>query len=138
MIKVTSWRPDTCECEIEYQWDTNDPQDTRTHTLKSIISCTIHRAIVGSQNQYSEVIRENQDKNKTLALIAESVSRLSNSVIDDMGIQRGFQLKREYIDAWSFDVNRNLVIAIPQLTAAEKTFIRQGLAAIGITKVIIQ
>jgi hypothetical protein len=43
MLKTTLWRPDTCGCEVEYQWDTGQPLDTRVHTPSGVwVLCSAH------------------------------------------------------------------------------------------------
>ncbi len=32
MKHITTWRPDTCECELHYEWDDTQPEDQRVHT----------------------------------------------------------------------------------------------------------
>jgi hypothetical protein len=33
MKKITMWQPHVCGCVILYSWDTEVPQDERTHTV---------------------------------------------------------------------------------------------------------
>jgi hypothetical protein len=39
MKKLTRWSPDTCKCEIDYAWDTDDHEDHRRHTIVSHKHC---------------------------------------------------------------------------------------------------
>lgn len=38
-IKTTEWRPSHCSCVIEYTWDADVPESSRTHTAKSHKHC---------------------------------------------------------------------------------------------------
>ena len=57
MIKITTWRPDTCECEIEYSWDDTVPQDQRVYTAHQINrACPAHQAIANKVQHFSAVL----------------------------------------------------------------------------------
>src|SRR5919109_3126343 len=38
-IQTTKWHPDTCGCEIDYQWDDTTPEATRQHTIVAVNYC---------------------------------------------------------------------------------------------------
>lgn len=43
MIKTTKWKLGTCECIVEYTWDTDVDEKIRIHTLKEFIEkCDAH------------------------------------------------------------------------------------------------
>jgi hypothetical protein len=68
-IKITTWRPDTCECEIEYEWDDNGVDENKVHTLKKFNKvCQAHSS---NQSGYGSVLTENQNKNKGVTKIVE-------------------------------------------------------------------
>ena len=78
-IKTTQWRPDTCDCIIEYSWDDTQSEDTRTHNLSKIVkSCSIH---AGNPDTtiWNTVMEENPRKNKA---IDEIVQRAPDQFVD--------------------------------------------------------
>lgn len=65
MIHTNRWRPDTCECVIEYQWDDSLPEKERTHKVVKIANaCEKHKKIKGKQKQYEAITEDNIAKNK--------------------------------------------------------------------------
>lgn len=38
----TRWRPDTCACVIDYEWDDDAPIEAREHVPVAIEACPIH------------------------------------------------------------------------------------------------
>lgn len=45
MEKLTTWRPLTCSCEIVYSWDSDVPENNRTHTIVSHAHCGEKHAV---------------------------------------------------------------------------------------------
>ena len=71
-IQITRWSPDTCGCQIDYQWDDTVPQDERVHTVSNIVkACPIHAGQLSKESHYAEVVNENQSKNKAIGLILQ-------------------------------------------------------------------
>lgn len=71
-VKTTLWRPDTCGCEVLYDWDTDDPEDMRDHTLNSIPKkCEFH-ALLSDVDCYETILNENITKNLIVNQIANA------------------------------------------------------------------
>lgn len=103
MIRVTRWSPDTCGCELEYEWDDAQDENTRTHRFKRAVHlCECHRDSVATE-AYDEVLKENTRKN---IVFAEAQKINPTLTVDDY--------------AWSFDANRNLKVSLSKLTADQK------------------
>ena len=132
MIKTTTWSPDTCGCEIEYDWDTEVPQASRTHTLKQINKrCPAHSAGTLA-DEYAAVVDENTRKNILRGRILEDFSALA--IVDGDGnvdFADGF--------SWSFDDQRRLVVTLPNVSGPVLVNIQTlADATFGAGKVIIQ
>lgn len=124
MIKKTLWKPDTCECEIEYEWDDTQKEDVRIHLASRVIkACEIHKALADKiTDHFSVVLEENQRKNKFLAQIIENCPSLVSEIIDANGnVIKKLKSSLEY--KWSFDEDRNLEIELTGLSPSEKTII---------------
>lgn len=81
-IKTTLWKPDTCDCRLEYQWDDQDPVDTRQHTASRIVSaCPFHQNLPLAQH-FEAVTKDNVRKNKTEQIIIELLPALTETVKD--------------------------------------------------------
>lgn len=105
-IQTTRWRPDTCKCIMEYQWDDTVPQDQRTHSVSKIVeACPIHTGQPDKETHYNIVKDENQSKNKAVGLLVKTFAKL------DGGAE---EIK------WRFDENRNIILSHPALNAADK------------------
>ncbi len=132
MIKTTTWSPDTCGCRIEYDWDTEVAQDSRTHTLKQFVKrCPAHST--GTEVvAYAAVTDENTRKNILRGAILTDFPALR--VVDGDG-------NADFADgfSWSFDDQRRLVVTLPKVPAQVLVNI-QSLAdsTFGAGKVIIQ
>ena len=131
-IKTTTWSPDTCGCEIEYDWDTEVPQASRTHTLKQINRrCPAHSA--GTEAvEYAAVIDENARKNILHGRILDDFPALTK--VDGDG-------NKDFADgfSWAFDDHRTLVVTLPNVPSPVLVNI-QALAdaTFGAGKVIVQ
>lgn len=94
MLKTTVWRPDTCNCVLEFQWDTEDPELNRVHTfLPPKEVCQVH-SLVAPRIINEEVMRENRIKNVAISMLVE-----------------GTELNEGDI-SWSFRSDRTLGLAI--------------------------
>ncbi len=85
MIRLTTWRPDTCDCEVVYSWDDALPAEERIHTAHAVNkACEAH--VGGVEDIHASVLEENQRKNKTLAAIASSFpNELRKPILDEKG-----------------------------------------------------
>lgn len=110
MIKVTKWRPDTCQCAVEYAWDSDLEIEDREHTLHSIAQCGAHSELT-PEEAYSIVCQENVLKNQVMSEIMANAPELVKTVVDDAGNQ-----SLDFIDSkrpeFSYDEDRNLIISI--------------------------
>ena len=65
-IKTTRWAPDTCNCEIEYNWDDEVPESERVLTLSNVIKKCPNHSSLSDSNVYASVRDENPRKNIAL------------------------------------------------------------------------
>ena len=110
--KTTTWRPDTCNCVFQYEWDDSVPESERTHTPTLVTPCEFHEA-GETQDKYDSVVGENQMKNVAMKTILTEMPQLKKEDDDDF--------KDEYKPNWYFTEERNLVIETQGLTEEEKT-----------------
>lgn len=78
MKKITRWHPDTCNCIIEYEWDTEEPAESRHHVFRNCTICS-HHAGLSAAAVYETVGRENRSKNRAYGHLLDSVPRLASS-----------------------------------------------------------
>ena len=114
MIKTQIWKPDTCDCEIEQQWDySTSPANLTVSDIKK--HCKSHIT-----SEHTDIVSENQTKNKSLNKVVEFLPQLN---IRDI--------------TWSFDISRTLVITLPNsISTSQKNTIITLLASIS-NKIII-
>jgi len=104
MLRVTRWRPDTCDCIFEYEWDDTQSQDARTHSFKKAVQLCEHHQTLLATKAYDEVISENSRKN--------TVFTLAQEIKSDIALE-------DY--TWSFDKIRKLKVGfLGKLKGAEK------------------
>ena len=96
MEKITRWSPDTCGCVIEIDWDTDTP-NVQSHRLVS--PCPCHQNCTGS-----DVLIENQTKNKAMQIVAETNADLAQLTDGGQVIPNLSKL------SFCYDSNRKLTI----------------------------
>ena len=123
MITTTKWRPDTCDCEIDYEWDTESDPKTRVHTVKEMVkTCKHHEKLKSKEEKYNKVLDENQTKNKVHGKMLE-IASITEEVTDEEG-NKTKKLKAGKKYDWSFDENRKLVVDLSSFENLEKDEIK--------------
>lgn len=121
MIKTTRWSPDTCDCIIEYQWNTDQPEESREHTASAIVrKCEAHQSASDPSEILSTISDENQRKNIAIQRIIDGVPEVAQDALDASGSTIK-ELRSDKKVNWSFDENRNLVLDLEGFTQSEKT-----------------
>lgn len=70
-IRTTRWRPDTCDCIIDYTWDDTLPQDQIVHNVDNITrKCAAHQHL-NNNNVFLAVNNENPRRMKALKEILD-------------------------------------------------------------------
>ena len=112
MMRSARWRPDTCGCILEYEWDDTEPIETRTHSFKALSKkCEAHKTIVEGSVVYSTVKDENQRKNRVLG----EALKIDSDLVD-METLEGFN--------WLFDKDRVLHVNFTNMTTGQKNQLR--------------
>jgi len=112
MIKTTTWKPDTCDCIIEYEWDTDTSSSERVHTIKNIIKkCDAHNNIINKTDCFDNVMDENTRKNIFIEEIKKAVPELIEEITQEDGSKKKV-FKENYDCKWTFDVDRKLEIEL--------------------------
>lgn len=118
MLKTTRWSPDTCGCVFEYEWDTEESEQTRTHVIKKAVeTCAAHASQPTLDLKFNQSLNENRMKNTALRLIAEALPEFGTidgegNVIPDLK-KLGFE----------FDEERNLSIKTKGLSDDQKAIV---------------
>lgn len=138
MIKITTWKPDTCECEIHYQWDDSVPEDQRVHVpidsftdsqgkIRQTKKCQHHNKH-DLHTAHAKILEENQGKNFARQHILDSLPEVADVKTDADGNQvKEFKKGNEF--SFSFDENRQLQVEVKGLNAKNKTDLRTALGA---------
>lgn len=140
MKRTTIWKPDTCKCVIEYEWDDALNEDTRIHEVKNILErCEAHQLTL-DEEVFITVEEENRRKNKTIDLIYQNGGKKVLTPTEKEQVR--FFMKASGNDGevpdeiWepsvkynsSFDKNRKLIISVEGLNVAKKNIIRNKLS----------
>jgi len=121
MKKITRWRPDTCDCEIDYSWDTDDTKNEMTFTLEKFLKvCSAHSAEKDYNKLFEIVNDENKRKNFALKIILDNVDLVTENYTNLDGTTAKI-LKKGLSYKWSFDSERKLLIDISNFPAKSKT-----------------
>src|SRR3989304_4540568 len=100
-MKTTKWRPDTCKCEIEYDWDETVPNSTHSNH-KFIKQCLYH-------TQISDVISHNKIKNVEVTKLMSDYP-LTTEIKDG-----SVQFKGGYVPVWEIK-NGLIIVGLNQIT----------------------
>lgn len=123
-MKITKWRPDTCDCEIDYQWDDSIDLKDRTHTISKIVkACDHHKNLLIKVEHYNVVVDENTRKNKVFGQILKNCPNAVEEVDDGNGnMVKKLKIGKKY--EWSFDKDRNLVVNLNGFTESDKNSLK--------------
>lgn len=85
MIRSTIWKPDTCKCVVEYNWDDSVELTPETTTVKNAIhKCEYHNHILDNELWLDTLFAENQNKNRVInALIEKFPDKNFNFIYDN-------------------------------------------------------
>ena len=134
-LNITTWSPDTCKCEIEYEWDDAVSQDLRIHSAHKINkACPFHQ-FADKVQHYNAVHEENTRKNDVFSEVLEKIPSLyqiltsqEKNILQLMARIKGDEIAildkvlRQGVKVdWSFDAQRNLIVELKGFDAQEKS-----------------
>ena len=107
-IQRTLWRPDTCGCQFEYEWDDSVSENLRTHTpVRVVARCARHNGFLANiVTHFAQVADENPRKNKLLNRARAQFPALFDPT------------SGEFLGSWSFDSGHTLHIQTKGLLTA--------------------
>lgn len=107
-MTVTRWKPDTCPCVIDYEWDAQVPASRRVHTwFETIRACPAHTEV--GPAHYAAVLADNKRKNTCQGIAKEVTFR------DDFP---------EII--WTWTAERRLDVRFPDLNDADRILVQDA------------
>lgn len=124
MLQTTRWRPDTCGCVLEYQWDDSVPLNERQLTASKIVkACPAHQKITKVADHYQTVLLENTKKNLLIKNIIENNPDIVDVTINENGetirkLKAGKDIVCKYDEK---DITRTLSVELVGFTEIEKT-----------------
>lgn len=119
MIKTTLWQPDTCECKLEYQWDTEQNANNRTFTGTVIhATCPRHTGAPNPNALFSQVKGDNNLVNDAKKIVTENHPTLTKTLED--GRVRIDSAKVQFF----LNLERVLEITVPSYTAQQKNSLK--------------
>lgn len=137
-LKRTLWRPDTCGCEFEYEFDYDLPLDGQSPIVVSSSLCPQHAGLIGMnhQNRFSHVNGQNFRKND---ILEEAYLELG---IDESGgnaIRELFDLYVERFYMSGMDEDRVVHIVTKNLNRGQRNAVqRRANNKYGSGKVVVE
>lgn len=131
MKNITTWRPDTCGCVLQFEWDPEIPADERIHTpIEHIFTCEVHLEIPAEkktgdspkEHLFNAVMAENQKKNQVMADLLESKDLAGDVLKEDGSTIKAFKAGRT--PDWQFDKNRTLKVVLKGLPKTKVEIIK--------------
>lgn len=122
MKHITRWRPDTCSCVLELEWDDEVPEAEREHTAVKVERCGVHQHD-GEPHQavFETVLTENRQKNE----VHQHLIQTADESLVEVGERGARRLK--YEPCFTFDQDRNLQVAFAEAPAEALDAIRAAL-----------
>lgn len=126
-MKVTQWRPDTCNCIISYEWDETLPIENRVHQFLDGTPCNEHTGLTGAE-LYHHVHAESATVQRAAAELKKT-SKFGKDSLDKDGnvvgreFKPGFDLKCQFIGKGK-DREINASLTGGTLITSEKTSVR--------------
>lgn len=126
MIHRNTWAPDTCDCQVTYEWDDAVPAADRVHTVVANVPCAPHVNVPLNQ-VWARIIEENHRKNDVLDDALRFSAKLGVAQVDELG-RTYYELKPGVTFRWEFDpVTRTMTVYFDgvTLTANERRQLQQ-------------
>jgi hypothetical protein len=100
VINITTWSPDTCGCELSYEWDSDILQEQRTHTFYAMHKvCEHHRGLATTKHEYLADGERARIHNKTSEEKRATLHEiLDNNMLRHMKLLKDGSTKREKRD----------------------------------------
>ena len=122
-IKTTRWKPDTCACVIDYEWDTTLSEADRVHTAVNVIPCQVHAGLATPQQRYDTALLHCRRKNRLREAIMENISGVRDTLTDQEG-NTYYEFKPGKSVSWLLRVDGVYEITAVGFTDAQKTAAR--------------
>lgn len=86
--RITTWKPDTCRCELHYAWDDELPEPKRVHVLAGAsVLCPLHEPLGGDLDTvFDAVVRLNRAKNAACGCLEKVTGQPPGWAVDELGI----------------------------------------------------
>lgn len=140
-MTTNQWRPDTCDCVIEFEFDADLPAEEREHMHKSIVPCTRHASVTADSFERlpasEDLDTPNEKTNRRAALRSAQDERRHGhaqhlAALDDNRMKNLIhgRVKEEHPDMadedfeWSFDEKRNLNFRVKGRSLKAQTLAR--------------
>lgn len=105
------WKPDTCECVLEYEFDADAPEDQRIHTPKAAgQKCVFHASLPNHVAHYDGILAENRKKNIALQALIESLP--ASEMIEEQDFEGNVKRRPKFEPKFSFDADRKLKFTV--------------------------
>lgn len=99
MIRKQLWRPDTCQCQIEEQYDTEIENSSEMSQV--IFKCEAHQS-VSDEELYGVLYKNPDGENRVKNLMLKEL--LENPVLDLSQVKNGAKVLKDGLDyEWSFE-----------------------------------
>lgn len=130
MKHITTWTPDTHpDVKVEYEWDDQDPPETRVHTFKRFIKEPTHARFTGrGDEKFLKLIEENQRKNFALKEVLDALPAEYKVKRDNGNGVEVEDFKHE--PKWSLDDNGDVEIEMTGDVGKNKVLTRALHAAV--------
>lgn len=137
-IQTTTWKPDTCDCKINYTWDDAVPEKERTFSVgEGTKKCAAHSSYKNDADLFAAVLEENTSKNIALAEIAKAIEKFAiplDEYDESAGVSPDLSMMRFHVNE-----DRKIEIILKKATEKDKLAAANALAAKGrLSKVVIK
>lgn len=131
------WTPDTCDCQVIYEFDDELPADQRVHTFKRITKHDVTLPLLTGEQEYEAILENNIRKSKVHTQLLTISTLIQTNPDGSIGLKNGVTMNWSWVGVGASKV-LSISVSGANLANPQKSAVQSWCDTnIGIGKVII-